>query len=84
MFRYGVFSSPYFLVFGLNTENMDQEKFRIWILFTQWRLLKTVFSSVTLAKQTSRVYRTLWQTHCTEKTPYIAIISTDHMSKAEA
>ena len=48
MFKYGVFSSPYFPVFGLNTEiyrsksgffleNTDQKKLRIWALFTQWR-----------------------------------------------
>ena len=45
----GVFSGPYFPVFGLNTdiyckspysvriqENTDQKKLRIWTLFTQW------------------------------------------------
>ena len=40
--KYGVFSSPYFLAFGLNTsvfspnaENRDQKKLRIWAIFTQ-------------------------------------------------
>ena len=44
--KYGVFSGPYFLVFGLNTdiyfvyslriqENTDQKKLRIWTFFTQ-------------------------------------------------
>ena len=43
---YGVFSGPYFAVFGLtiervfssNTGNMDQKKLRIWTLFTQCML----------------------------------------------
>ena len=34
MSQYGVFSGPYFPVFGLNT---DEKKLRIWTLFTQWR-----------------------------------------------
>ena len=34
--KYGVFSGPYFPVFGLNTGNTDQKKLRIWTLFTQW------------------------------------------------
>ena len=43
--NYGVFSGPYFPVFGLNTEvtsvsvliqgNMDRKKLSIWTLFTQ-------------------------------------------------
>ena len=46
--KYGVFSGPYFPVFGLNTEifslcsvriqaNANQKKLRIWTLFTQCR-----------------------------------------------
>ena len=53
--KYGVFSGPYFRVFGLNTEilwwskspysvriqeNTDREKIRIWALFTQWGGIK--------------------------------------------
>ena len=43
--KYGVFSGPYFPVFGLESvflysfrtqENTDQKKLRIWTLFTQW------------------------------------------------
>ena len=33
--KYGVFSGPCFLVFGLNMENTDQKKLHIWILFIQ-------------------------------------------------
>ena len=45
MFKEGVFSGPYFPVFGL--KNTDQEKFRIWTLFTQCKIetLSQVFSS---------------------------------------
>ena len=39
--KYGVFSGPYFPVFGLNTEiygvNYGPKKLRIWTLFTQWK-----------------------------------------------
>ena len=49
MSKYGVFSGPYFPVFGLNTEiygvnflysvriqeDTDQKQFRIWTLFTE-------------------------------------------------
>ena len=48
MSKYGVFSGPYFAVFGLNIKiyskspysvqkrgNTDQKKLRIWTLFTQ-------------------------------------------------
>ena len=53
--KYGVFSGPYFPVFGLNTygdllrtspcsvqiqENTDQKKFRIWTFFTQCPIWK--------------------------------------------
>ena len=31
--KYGVFSGPYFLVFGMNA---DQKNLRIWTLFTQY------------------------------------------------
>ena len=33
--KYGVFSGPYFPVFGLNTGKYGPEKLRIWTLFTQ-------------------------------------------------
>ena len=36
VFKYGVFSGPYFPVFGLNTGKYGPEKLRIWTLFTQW------------------------------------------------
>ena len=44
VFQYGVFSSPYFPAFGLNTvsphcqmrKNTDHKKLRIWTLFTQY------------------------------------------------
>ena len=47
MSRYGVFSGPYFPVFGLNTgiysvriqESTDQKKLRFWTLFTQYQNL---------------------------------------------
>ena len=34
--KYGVFSGPYFSVFGLNTGKYGPKKLRIWIFFTQW------------------------------------------------
>ena len=41
--KYGVFSGPYFLVFGLNTDiygintgKYGPEKLRVWTLFRQW------------------------------------------------
>ena len=44
MSKYGVFSGPYFPVFGLNSvriqENTDQKNLRIWTLFIQWELSK--------------------------------------------
>ena len=58
--KYGVFSGPYFPAFGLNTgrysvtpysvrmwENRDQEKLRIWTLFTQCllQLVANVYSN---------------------------------------
>ena len=33
--KYGVFSDPYFPVFGLNTGKYGPEKLRIWTVFTQ-------------------------------------------------
>ena len=33
--KYGVFSDPYFLVFGLKQENTDHKKLRVWTYFTQ-------------------------------------------------
>ena len=57
VFKYGVFSSPYFPVFGLNTEiyrsksaffleNTDQKKLRIWALFTQWRFHRILLTDL--------------------------------------
>ena len=46
MFKYGVFSGPYFPVFGLNTEiyrvKTDQRKLRIWTLFKQGRVTRSL------------------------------------------
>ena len=59
MSKYGVFSSPYFPLFGLNIkiyskspysvqkqENTDQNKLRIWTLFKQWEILGKYTDSV--------------------------------------
>ena len=37
--KYGDFSGPYFPAFGLNTY---QKKLRLWTLFTQWILVKSI------------------------------------------
>ena len=66
MSKYGVFSSPYFPVFGLNTEicrsksaffleNIDQKKLRILALFTQWRFHRVLLTDLcVLPKKFSR------------------------------
>ena len=57
----GVFSGPYFPVFGLNAEickspylvriqeNTDQEKLRLWTFFTQW--ISCIFRLVLLGRE---------------------------------
>ena len=42
----GVFSGPYFPVFGLNT---DRKKLRLWTLFTQW--ISCIFRLVLLGRE---------------------------------